>query len=152
LGVSINIKHAYHTHPRPHPKIKNLFDKQDGISSIFQVLPLPPCDCDKELGMISLNHLNVYLAFNFKLPRTLKKKNVSFVVGSIAEFVGFDSHTFDPLIKELIIIATSNINEPTYDEVDPFILSKVASDLSNIEHLDPTSTTLTNRYGSKCQC
>ena len=48
-------------------------------------------------------------------------------MGFITEFVGFDSNTFDPLVEELIVIATSNSNEPTYDEVDPFILSKVAS-------------------------
>jgi hypothetical protein len=74
-------------------------------------------------------------------------------VGSIAEFAIFDSHTFDPLVEELIVIATSNIYEPLYDEGDPFKLSKVASDLFDIKHLVPTPTTLTsNRSGIKCQC
>lgn len=61
-------------------------------------------------------------------------------MGSIAEFAIFDSHTFDPLVEELIVIATSTINDPTIDEVDPLVLPKVVSNPSNIEHLVPTST------------
>ena len=52
LGVCANINYAYHTHPRPHPKIKDLLDNQDGVCSIFQVLPLSPCGYDKEFGIV----------------------------------------------------------------------------------------------------
>ena len=47
-------------------------------------------------------------------------------MGSIAKVLVFDSHIFDPLVQELMFIATSTINELTYDEVHPLILSKVA--------------------------
>lgn len=79
------------------------------------------------------------------------KNDLSFVVGAIAKFVVFDSHTFDLLVEELIVIATSTSNEPTYDEVDLLILSMVASNLPNIKHLVPISTTLTNQCGIECQ-
>lgn len=69
------------------------------------------------------------------------EKDLSFVVGSIVEFAIFDSHTFHPLVEELIFITTSTIEDPTIDEVDPLVLLEVFPDPSNIEHFVPISTT-----------